>query len=153
MKQRTASLISLVAIACLAGLMMMDGIASDAKVMNMTTLGPGYFPVRVSVIVIVLCAISVYRVIRSKNDEKMDVGNLRMGVYTMAITVAFMLVWWKMKIFYVPATVLLMALTTLYTPNLTRETMPKRLTFNAIYSVCMMGFIYVAFEHFMNIRF
>ena len=115
---------------------------------NRNSVGPGYFPMILSVVLIILCIISWIQTIR-KPDYKINIPNLRViGLSLLAIAL-FLISWFFINLFYISCFVFLLVLSILYNPGLNR----KSLVINLSTSLAITVFIYILFGLIIQVRF
>ncbi len=110
--------------------------------------GSGYFPKILGVILIGLCLINMWQ-IRKEEDKKVDMPQMKKIVYTILLTLLYLLVWHYIGYFYVVTFIFLFVLFTYYSTDRSK----KGLALIGVITACAIIFLYLVFERLLNINF
>jgi len=125
-------------------------INSSFEVMpDSSGIGPSYFPNILLTLLIILCIISFFQTVK-KQDQKIPIPNLKYIIFTIIITVLFLLSWQIIGLFYVNTFVFIYALVITYRLE-KREKIIKMLVLGFLISILTTLFIWILFDKFLTI--
>ncbi len=113
------------------------------------TIGPGYFPVILSVLLVVLCAISFVQTWRSSEDKVITIPNLGLVSACIGLTALFLVAWRMVDGFYALSFAFVLVLMTLFAPGRGL----RQLAVNTAAALVLTGAIYGLFGYVMQVRF
>ncbi|WP_163851909.1 tripartite tricarboxylate transporter TctB family protein [Pseudooceanicola aestuarii] len=115
---------------------------------NRNAVGPGYFPIILSVALAVLCVIAAVQA-RARADRRIDIPNRGLILATLGASGAFLLAWAKLGGFYAATFVFALALFGLYTPDRRARTLLSRVALAGVVTL----FVYLLFGLLIQVRF
>lgn len=110
------------------------------------TLGSGYFPKLLSILLVILCVINIFQT-RKKEDHKIPLPHLKTILITIGLTALYFLSWGLFGFFYVHTFLYLIILFTFYQPS------KKHLPIYVVTALLITLFIYLLFDNLLGIRF
>lgn len=113
------------------------------------SIGPGYFPVILGVLLIFLCGVSFVQTLRRTTDETLNIPNLGYVLAAIGATAAFMLIWAILGVFYPLVLVFVASLMALFQPSST----PRRLAIILVTSLVVTLAVFGLFDQVMGVRF
>lgn len=117
---------------------------------NQNTISDSYFPMLLSISLVVLCLISFIKTFLQKNDKKVDLSNLKMIVFTIIITALYILIWNLIGFFYLLTFFYILTLLAIYRWQLDHK--KKVMIFNVIIALGTTVFVYYVFGQLMSVR-
>ena len=148
MRTKRATILTLISIMIL-GFWYLVTANSLRKTAFRVAVDPSYFPKLLAVFLLILCSVCILMVYKNKNDEKLNIPNLKLIVLTIAITILFILNWRTFGYFYIQAFIFLVLLLSIYNMNYSFRAM----LINSTLSLFVICFIYFLFGHWLNISF
>lgn len=112
------------------------------------TMGAGYFPLLLSALLIILCLISIFKIVKSNENIKISLSNIRIIVLTTVLVGGFIYSWSKTGMFYVNVLILIFLLITIY--KQIYKIIP--LIINFVLSIVFTIFIYLIFGLILNLN-
>ncbi|WP_439524927.1 tripartite tricarboxylate transporter TctB family protein [Marivita sp.] len=113
------------------------------------SIGPGYFPFILSVLLIFLCGLSFVQTLRRPEDETLTVPNLGYVLAGIGAIAAFITLWAFLSVFYPLVYIFVAGLMLLFQPNFEL----RRLAIILVTSLVLTFMIYGLFELVMGVRF
>lgn len=113
------------------------------------SIGPGYFPVILSVLLIFLCGLSFVQTLRRSENETLTIPNFWYVLAALGATAAFITLWTVLSVFYPLVFVFVAGLMLLFQPNLEL----RRLAVILVTALFLTFMIYGLFELVMGVRF
>lgn len=148
MSYRTASYLALTLLVTLAaGYIWLASDLSDPR--SRSPIGPGYFPVTLGVLLIVLCGISAVQTARRTEHAAITVPNPGMVILGLATTAAFLSAWYWWDVFYATVFVFSGILTAAFAPRRGVREMVLALGLAAVLTLA----IWALFGQVMQVRF
>lgn len=148
MSYKKASRIVLALLVLLAGAYFWSAIGlRDPRTRG--AIGPGYFPVMLSVLLLVLCAISFVQTLRRTEDHQITIPNARLVALTLAASGLFLVAWRYLDGFYALVFLFVAGLVTLFSPRRSLRQHAINLTLALVLTLCVWGL----FGHIMQVRF
>lgn len=115
---------------------------------NRNSIGPGYFPISLSVTLLVLCAVSFVQT-AGRDDRTISIPNLKMIVAGLVMTFFFILAWKYLDQFYAAVFGFVSILFTIFSQGSGRRTVIIHLAISAALTL----FIYLLFGLLIGVRF
>lgn len=115
---------------------------------NRNSVGPGYYPLALAVVLAILAVISAVQTM-ARADRRIEIPNLPLVALTVILSGVFLLVWSQLDQFYAGGFALLLALIFLFDRTYT----PGRIIRNVVVAVAVILFTWLLFGEFINIRF
>lgn len=114
-----------------------------------TTLGPGYFPSLLAIILVILCIINIIETYLKKSDEKVEISNLKVLIYSLVVIVLFILSWFNLGYFFINVFFFILILLLVYrTQKFTTRLVLK----NSVIAGGITLSTYIIFKVLLNIR-
>lgn len=113
------------------------------------SIGPGYFPVILSVLLVILCAISFVQTLRSEEDRVIRIPNLGFVAAALVLVGLFLTAWHFLDAFYAVAFAFVAALMTLFSPR----GGVRQHAFNLTLALVLIAGVYGLFGFIMQVRF
>jgi len=113
------------------------------------SIGPGYFPVILSVLLVVLCLISFVQTWRRTDDKTITIPNLGLVAACIGLTALFLVAWGFLGGFYVLSFVFVVVLMTLFAPGQGW----RKHAVNIGAALVLSAAIYGLFGYVMQVRF
>lgn len=148
MRYRTASYLALALLVALsAGYIWLASDLSDAR--SRSPIGPGYFPLALGVLLIILCGISAVQTARRTGRDPITVPNLGTVILGLAATAAFLAAWRWWDAFYATVFVFSVILIAAFAPRRGVREMALALGLAAVLTLA----IWALFGQVMQVRF
>ena len=112
-------------------------------------IGPGYFPIILGVLLILLCVISLIQTILSDADHLITIPNLGYVVAAIAATAVFLTLWITLGTFYPLVYVFVAGLMILFQPSSNL----RRYAIILVTSLAVTLAVFGLFDQVMNVRF
>jgi len=113
------------------------------------SIGPGYFPIILGVLLILLCVLSFVQTMRRDTDQTISIPNLDYVVVTIAATSMLMVLWSYLGIFYPLVFVFVAGLMILFQPSANL----RRLVIILVTSLAVTLAVFFLFDQVMSVRF
>lgn len=113
------------------------------------SIGPGYFPVILGVLLIFLCGLSLVQTMRRATDEQLSIPNLGYVLAAIGATAAFMITWRTLGVFYPLVFVFITGLMILFQPSAS----PRRYLIIFVTSLVATLAVFGLFDQVMGVRF
>lgn len=113
------------------------------------SIGPGYFPVILGVLLIVLCIIALIQTLHRQSDQPVTIPNLGYVLTGLAATVAFLILWGTFGAFYPLAFLFVAGLMTVFKPLGNW----RQYALILVASLCLTLAVYGLFGQIMHVRF
>lgn len=114
-----------------------------------TTLGPGYFPSLLAIILVILCIINIIETYVKKSDEKVEISNFKVLIYSLVVIVLFILSWFNFGYFFINVFLFILVLLLVYrTQKFTTRLVLK----NSVIAGGITVSTYIIFKVLLNIR-
>lgn len=112
------------------------------------TMGAGYFPLILSAVLIILCLISIFKIVKNSDNIKINLSNIRIILLTTVLVGGFIYSWSMLGMFYVNTLILIFLLITIY--KQIYKIIP--LIINFALSIVFTIFIYLIFGLILNLN-
>lgn len=136
-------------------LMMALGISYGLTAMSFkksafsSTIGSGYFPGLLAIILIVLCIVSFVQTVLKKEDERIELPKFNLVVTTVVITSLFIFSWNVFGYLYINLFIFLLVLFTIYR----LKELNKAVWFkHSLLSLVITGSLFIIFDLLLNIN-
>lgn len=113
------------------------------------SIGPGYFPVILSVLLILLCGLSFVQTLRRTEDETLTIPNLGYVLMAIGAIATFITLWTFLGVFYPLVYIFVVGLMLLFQPSAEL----RRLVVILVTSLVVTFMIYGLFDLVMGVRF
>lgn len=118
---------------------------------NQNTISHSYFPMLLSVSLVILCLIGFVKTFLQKEDKKIELSNLKMISITIVITALYVLIWNLVGFFYLLTFIYVLLLLTLY--RWTLDNRKRTMIINVCLALGTTLFVYYVFGQIMMVRF
>ena len=115
---------------------------------NRNSIGPGYFPIILSVTLTILCIISGLQTAK-KQDQVLRIPNIKLIAMSLLATAIFLVSWFYFGFFYISSFVFLVILFMLFNPGIKKTP----LLINVSIPLAITAFIYILFGLIIKVRF
>src|SRR5690625_2105580 len=92
MKSNTATYVSLFFITILAVFYLLSSV-NQSRLTNISTIDAGFFPLILSIALIILCLISFVQTIFKKEVKKIPLRNFKLVLITIGLSIIFFITW------------------------------------------------------------
>jgi hypothetical protein len=147
--KRIASLISLVFISLLGVWFLVQ--SQDFREGSAGSIGAGYFPTILVVLLIGLCIVSAIKTLINEKKESVNIPNLSYLLVTIGLTILLLISWSIFGLYYINGFFYIVILLSLF--RMSKKWSMKILISNIFIAVGFMGFSYLLFGVIMNVRF
>ncbi|MCP8615661.1 tripartite tricarboxylate transporter TctB family protein [Salirhabdus salicampi] len=155
MSYKIGTYISLIIITCLAIVFYISAATLPSSIEEQK-VGPDYFPKAISLLLVIFCVFS-FITTKKREDQKLELVNLRYVIYTIVLTILYVGVWhflsryfadlWQtFKGYYIISFFFITSLIYIYQP---KKSGKKRMLFASISSFILIVFIFLIFDVFL----
>jgi len=148
LSEKKVSIISLVLIAVFTIIYLIE--AKSFPVIQGNSIGPAYFPVILSVIILSLCVLDLIITIVKKEDEQFRVPNLKYLLITIIMVGIFVVSWYATGLFYFISFFFFLVLTSIYRWGV--GVFKKTLIINIVFSTGATLLVFLLFEVILNVK-
>jgi len=111
------------------------------------TIGAGYFPLLLSVLLVIFCLVSIFKAVKSTNNIKINLSNIKLIGLTTIIVGLFIYSWSTIGLFYVNVAIFIFLLITIY--KRTNKVIPLLKNFTMAVSITIP--VYLIFGLILNL--
>ena len=146
MNFKKGSIIADVIIALLAGAFIVIAKNFSTPLVKLQIM-PSYYPIGIATLLLIFCAISIFKTAKLKDDKVIHVGNWKQIIFVIVICVLFVLFWKLTRLFYPVCFVATAALMYILNPQANSI---KKLMKALLYSLATQAVVYLVFTKAMH---